>query len=286
MTEDGGELLTIRCFREQDLPFALERTSEEGWDSTRETFEALLNHDGDGCFVAALGGRPVGMVTTVQYEETGWVGNPIVEPGSRGRGVGAKLMARAVQRLELLGVGTLRLEADPLGIGIYRRLGFVDEYESPRFRLHSAARGSPRDCARLVAEELADLADFDAGAFGDRRDRLLRFLFASALATFRVPESGSLGGYLMIQPSTAGARIGPWVALDRDLAEGLLAAALSFVRGVAVVVAMPGPNADGQELVRSWGFEATTPSLRMVRGPVVAHGIPQQVYALANGAVG
>jgi GNAT superfamily N-acetyltransferase len=226
------------------------------------------------------------MVTTVKYEETGWVGNLIVEPASRGRGIGAKLMAEAVRRLEVLGAGTQRLEADPMGIGIYRRLGFMDEYESPRFRLHSVARGSPRDCARLVPEELAELADFDARAFGDRRDRVLRLLFASALASFRVPESGPLRGYLMIQPSTAGARIGPWVAVDRDLAERLLVAALSFVRSGAIVVAMPGPNADSEELVLSWGFEATPNSLRMVRGPAVAQGVPQQVYGLANGAVG
>ena len=75
-------------------------------------------------------------------------------------------------------------------------------------------------------------------------------------------------------------------SLDRDLAERLLAAALSFVRGGAAVVAMPGPNADGQELVRSCGFEATPVSLRMVRGPALAQGVPQQVYGLANGAVG
>jgi len=285
MTEDGGEL-TLRRFREEDLPFAVERASEEGWDNTRESFEPFVTHDPDGCFVAALGGRPVGMVTTVKYQETGWVGNLIVEPGSRGRGVGAQLMAEAVRRLELLGVRTLRLEADPMGIGIYRRLGFVDEYASPRFRLHSVARRSPRGCARLEPEGLAELADLDARAFGDRRDRLLRLLFASALATFRVPDSGPLRGYLMIQPSTAGARIGPWVALDRDLAERLLAAALSFAHRGPVVVAMPGPNADGEELVLSWGFEATPASLRMVRGPAVAQGAPQQVYGLANGAVG
>jgi hypothetical protein len=76
------------------------------------------------------------------------------------------------------------------------------------------------------------------------------------------------------------------VATDPRAAEELLRAALSELAGETVVVALPGLNRVGQELLRRYGFIETPPSFRMIRGVSTAHGRPENVYAIANGAFG
>jgi ribosomal protein S18 acetylase RimI-like enzyme len=286
--EAGGtsEAWRIRPFEEADIPFALEQTTREGWDSTRESFLVLLEHDRSGNLVAEAESRPVGMVTTTRHRATGWVGNLIVEPRSRRRGLGERLMEMALRQLEAAGVTTHRLEADPAGIGIYRRLGFEDEFESPRFRLGRASPVRSEGCRRLSRDDLEALAQLDAAAFGDDRARLLNLILASAHTAYRWPETGPLRGYVVVQRAAVGVRLGPWVAQEPAGAQALLQAALAGVQGECVIVALPGPNVHGCELLRKQGFAPSPSSLRMVRGAATAQGTPEAVYGLASGAVG
>jgi len=90
----------------------------------------------------------------------------------------------------------------------------------------------------------------------------------------------------MVQPSTSGVRIGPWVADDVDAAKELLLAALDRARGRRAIVALPGVNAAGQALLASSGFAPSPPSLRMVRGPAGGEGRPACIFGLASGAFG
>jgi ribosomal protein S18 acetylase RimI-like enzyme len=136
-------LLTV-----DDVDFALAQTSREGWDTTSGVFDTLLAHDPDGCFLAEQRGEPVGMVTTTVFEKSAWIGNVIVPPEHRRRGIGEELTRHA---LTDLCIRTVRLEADPPGVGIYRRLGFKDEFESLRFRHEGLERGTQTE--RVVCRQ-------------------------------------------------------------------------------------------------------------------------------------
>jgi ribosomal protein S18 acetylase RimI-like enzyme len=281
-----GGTPAIRPLRPADVGFCVAQTGREGWTSTVDDFAVHLAHDPEGCFVATVGGDLAGMVTTTHYRETGWIGNLIVPPEHRGRRLGSALMERAIACIESRGTKTFRLEADPLGIGIYRRLGFVDEYTSPRFRLEPGSPGGNESVARLVAGDIPAVASFDAPNFGDDRSRLLALLLDRARAAFRVPRQGSIAGYLLVLGGAHGLRVGPWVAEEPQAARELLQAALASSGGQTVTLAVPGPNHLCQELVRRAGFRETPSSLRMVRGAAAGRGKPENVYALANGAVG
>jgi hypothetical protein len=195
-------------------------------------------------------------------------------------------MEHAIRHLEHAGIATIRLEADPMGINIYRKLGFADEFDSPRFRREPGGTRSTRSAVTLLDANSNVVAAFDEPRFGDDRAGFLRLLHADALASWRAPEEGELRGYLMVQPAVAGARLGPWVASDVGVAGMLLDAALGSFGHGAVILAAPGPNFECRELLASRGFFETPSSLRMVRGPDVGRGRPENVYALANGAAG
>jgi ribosomal protein S18 acetylase RimI-like enzyme len=110
----------IRRFEPDDLDFADSQKSREGWAASRDQFELYLEHDPDGCFVAMAGDQPVGMLMTTCFGPSGWIGNLIVEPDHRGRGIGRALMEHGLDRLRGRGATTVRLEGDPPGIPLYR----------------------------------------------------------------------------------------------------------------------------------------------------------------------
>lgn len=277
----ASERFNVRRFRKSDIPFALEQAGREGWDSTAELFDVFLEHDPDGCFVAEVEGEPVGMITTTRFESSAWIGNLIVSPAFRGSGIGTCLMEHA---LGGAGREIIRLEADPMGVNIYRKLGFVDEFESPRFLCEpDTATGCSSPAGR---RELEAIIDLDREIFGADRFRLLRSFSEIALAFYTAVMKGKPKGYLMVLPSEQGVRFGPCVAAEKQAAVDLYARALEAFGGIRVVTALPVMNRDGIEMLERLGFRPGPSCLRMIKGPDAASGQPGRVYAIASGACG
>jgi ribosomal protein S18 acetylase RimI-like enzyme len=279
-------MVVFRPMEERDIPFALESATREGWHSSAASFRVHLMHDSDGCFIASYGERPVALMTSTCFPRTGWVGNLIVDPEMRRQGLGTRFMKYALGHLAARGCATVRLEADPLGEGIYRRLGFVNEFESPRFRREAGGDRPDVDPVPLLEADIPELRSFDAPYFGEDRGELLRFFLPEVRATYRVPRRGGLAGYLMAQPSLQGLRLGPWVAREPQAAAELLHMVLADFPDEDLVVALPGPNRAGCALLQESGFAATPSSLRMRRGEPIAAGQPATIYGLASGACG
>jgi ribosomal protein S18 acetylase RimI-like enzyme len=280
--------LTIRRFNEGDVEFALSQTAREGWDTTAELFSLSLKHDPEGCFIAEVGGEPAGMVTSTRYGASAWLGNLIVVPHVRRQGVGDRLMSHAIAALSRVGVRTFRLEADPPGVGLYRRLGFVDQFSTIRFRKEPPHRPHPERLARQVtADDVEDVAAYDRTGFGDDRARLLaRIIELTPRAVCVRREDGKVLGYAATLPSAAGVRFGPCVADDAAVAAELLDVILSASRNLAVVTAVPEVNTAAVALMQSRGFEAVGSCRRMRLGPPAAESDPHKLVAIAYGAIG
>jgi len=276
----------IRQLTAADVPFALEQTRREGWSSAAHWFAALIEHDPALCVVAEDGAAPVGMITATRFGRSAWIGNLIVVPEQRRTGLGTRLMERTMDALAALGVRTIRLEADPPGVNIYRRLGFADEFDSLRFRRTGAVATLRSHAVELGAEHVADLLRFDREPFGDDRGRLLGVMRRHAKGAWICVDTDGIRGYAMAVETTGGLHIGPWVAADEGAAADLLGACLALQRGRDVRVGLPAGNDAGCALLRAMGFLPTEPSLRMVWGDRVATGQPERIYGILNGAVG
>ena len=285
---------TIRLFTPGDIEFALAQTTREGWDTAAEFFPLCVTHDPHGCFIAEHDGHRAGMITTTRYARTAWIGNLIVPPEHRHKGIGALLMKHTMTYLFERGVETIRREADLPGVKLYRRLGFGDEFESLRFERRPAgatAAGSSRGRLSSGVETIQtasrdEVTRFDAEYFGDDRSSLLDLLIEGATATYAVRSGGRLGGYAAVQPSASGLRIGPWIAPDREEAECLLGAVLDDFADKTLAVGVPSVNIDAVAMLESHGFRKTPSSLRMVFGQRTAVGRPERVFGIANGAMG
>lgn len=288
---------TLRPFAESDIDFAVRQTTREGWDTTAEFFQTCLALDPDGSIIAEIEGQSVGMTTTTHHRRTGWIGNVIVEPAHRSRGVGRTLVLAAIDRLENRGVSSIRLEADPPGIKLYRSLGFVDEYESlrlqrPADRVHSARHKSKTNPAvrAITSDDLDRLVEHDTACFGDCRERLIRAMWKESLTTVFAQGGGGDVGYAMVLASRTGVRIGPWIAAGAGMASVMLDHMLSnpATSGHQVALGVPATCTDAIALLDRAGFARTASSFRMIRGDAsdALRERSNTVYAIANGAMG
>ncbi|UCE58517.1 MAG: GNAT family N-acetyltransferase [Phycisphaerales bacterium] len=285
--------IDIREFVRGDIEFALLQTKREGWDATTDFFEKCLAHDPHGCFIAEIAGDRAGMITTACYTQSGWIGNLIVPPEQRFKGIGAALMAQALEYLSTKRVETFRLEADPAGIKLYRRLGFVDEFESLRFLRdgkHRSADAKQRAKASQVQpcaeSDISALCALDAEYFGDDRGRMLSLMHKDAQACYVRHSTDGIDGYAFALSSAAGIRIGPWVAQSRTAANNLLEAILTDHGNKTLVAGVPDVNSQAVALLKRNDFHETPSSLRMVRGKPAAVGRPEGIYAIGGGAMG
>ena len=279
-------MIEIRPFTVADIPFALEQTTREGWATGRTMFETYIEHDPQGASVAWHKGGRVGMVTTSRYMASAWIGNLIVPSSCRSRGIGRALMEHGLRHLRDAGACTVRLDGDPPGLALYRSLGFVDEYESLRFRRDPEHTEFTARTEPLEPGDLAEVLAFDTDRFGDDRRRLLRILFRRSRHAFVARRDGSVRGFVLTEKTNLGLRAGPCVATDTEIASELLETVLAAAGPHTVTLGVPAPNQLGRELLEALGFSSTPSSLRMVLGERQAAGNLECIFAIAGGAIG
>jgi predicted N-acetyltransferase YhbS len=279
-------MVAIRLMTQNDIEFVVAQTEREGWASAAHMFSIYLAYEPGGCFVAEDAGRCVGMVTTTRYTGSAWIGNLIVIPEARSRGIGRLLMDCGLAYLDKTEASTVRLDGDPPGIPLYRSLGFVDEWESLRFTGCAARTEVPENVQLANLEDLDAITELDRACFGDDRTRLLRLLHNHAEHVIVVKKHGDVAGFLFVERTNLGLRIGPWVAVDSGTAEELLRGALSSAREQNFTVGVPIANQKSCRLLLEAGFRPTPSSWRMIRGPRVAEGRLDRVFGIAGGAVG
>src|SRR5437867_827307 len=273
--------MKLRVMNMADIPAGMRLKGVAGWNQTPADWERFLSASPEGCFVIEAEGRIVGTATTINYEgRFAWIGMVLVDPDYRGRGIGTRLLEKAIDYLDGSGVPTLKLDATPQGKPIYKKLGFTEEYEVERWVL----RRSP---GAKTSEPPGPLPDFegilkwDRVVFGADRSRLLSSIDRESRDfTLTAERRGSLEGYAAGRRGSLADHLGPWVARDEPSAVELLDEFLRrAARGTLFVDCMKS-SPFARELLASHGFELSRPLTRMFRGPNTHPGRPELVCAI------
>ena len=199
-------------------------------------------------FVLRVAGRPQGFVSAVAYKESGWIGNLLVDPASRGRGFGAALFDFAVARLRQAAVRRIWLTASSDGLPLYQRRGFLlcDRIE----RWQGQGQGGGDRAQQALLEELIAL---DTRCWGEDRSPLVTAL---AMPGMILQQGESLA---LLQPDPAAWQIGPWLSPNRCPRESRLLLLQALERtpaGRPLVVDLLLSSGIGP-LLRSAGFSMT-----------------------------
>jgi GNAT superfamily N-acetyltransferase len=259
-----------------------------GWNQTEQDWRRFLRLEPDGCFVACDGQQICGTVTALKYgKRFGWIGMILVDPAKRGRGIGTRLLKRGIEFLEGAGVETLKLDATPMGLGLYRQLGFVEEYGIERWE--GVARSSRGGGLRPVTpDEVPCLCAWDREAFGADRSTLLISIREEGPAySGLVRSGGEITGFMLGRAGSRAHYLGPWVsAIDSGSAEQLFVEFMHRFDGQQVFVDICRGNSAAQALVKAAGFVPQRPLTRMYRGPNRFPGKPQLVCGIAGPELG
>lgn len=285
-------MVFIRRWTRTDIGYVSESITREGWGYSRRDVERCWHLEPEGCFVAEVGGKSVGHVFSVSYDEAGWIGLLIVNPESRGSGVGEALMRNAIGYLQRKGVETVRLEAVERAVPLYRRLGFAEEFDSLRFSRQTGRseretldRGDEFEVSPVAELDLEDLAVFDSEYFGVNRLMVLRSLYADEPQhCFVAREGGKPVGYIFARKTLTGYWLGPWVCRNARVAESLICACIRAIakEETELRLGMPILNADGVSLVKKLGFQIVGKSVRMVWGKLGRMGDIAGIYGIGG----
>jgi ribosomal protein S18 acetylase RimI-like enzyme len=250
-----------------------------GWNQTAEDWTRLLTANPQGCFAAESEGNVVGTVTTIVYEDRfAWVGMVLVEPEHRGKGLGTRLLQRAVAHLDSRGVACVKLDATPNGKPLYEKLGFVGEYEIERWMLR---REPGNNVSEQRPVDMEDALKLDREIFGADRSSLLRSLDKAApeFTMVRRAKAG-IAGYAFGRRGSLADQLGPWTAVNEDVSAGILDEFLRRSSRDLVFIDFLLENPWALPLLQARGFELSRPLTRMFRGTNEHAGRPELLCAI------
>ncbi|MCP9809437.1 GNAT family N-acetyltransferase [Cyanobium sp. HWJ4-Hawea] len=294
--------MRIRSLREADLDLVT------GW-ARAERFApgigdvAIYRHtDRQGLWVGCLGGRPIGCIAGVRYNDFyGFIGLFLVEPAQRGKGYGRQLWAHALDHLS--GLACIGIEAAPDRIADYAGWGFEPASKTRRWQWNgSPAAGGPGAGVGPGVVGASDPADglillegpaipraavqaYDAAHEPSPRPHFLGDWLDHPAGTVLalVDAKGVCHGFGRIRPCLLqpglGWRLGPLLADTPALAQRLLNALLQRHAGVVLIDA-PGANPQADLLLAGLGFTVVGETLRMYRGVSPSVSL-RDVYGLA-----
>ena len=275
----GEHRLRITRFLPRDIPAFLVMAEREGWICERWEFDFLSAAFPRGGHVAWSDGQPVAFVTAMLHERSGWIGNLLVHPERRGRGLGRRMLTRSLAALEKAGAETIWLTASEDGRHLYESVGFLPLDTVIRWR----GTGSCTACdAYNSGFTLEKAEDVDREGWGDRRGALLRAMAERS----SVPGDGD--GFLMLQRMGQGMHLGPWSCRIPGLAEALLMASWRHDPSSQheVLLDSPAGNRNADRLLSRAGFAACGATVLMYRGEEPVYR-PASIFALASmGSIG
>jgi predicted N-acetyltransferase YhbS len=302
----------LRTYRPADFPSLLDLIGNAFGGESPETVRFAVSASNTTTFVAEIGGSVAGVAQAIAFGQTAWLGNVVVSPTYRRRGLGYALTERALHHA-LEEADTVLLLALGDAQRIYGRLGFVADglygtwarrdppaappvpapaehpaaaaaakLASPATGRVMASGGTGEGAAedRAVAEQCLRL---DNAATGEDRRAYLEYF----MAVMRIAYADGPAGRDRVAAGYS-ARL-PWgtggiIAEDPQVAAGLVGDWLQAFP--ETYLEFPDANEAGCRLASSLRLTRVKENLRMRFGPPVAGFRPQRIYKTLTPAVG
>ncbi len=227
--------------------------------------------------VAELDGVVVGCASGLLNGNAGWLGNIIVLPEWRGRGIGRVLTQGLMDFFRAQKVQSQILIATSMGEPVYRKLGFeIVSYYLFFVREDALPASDPEPCVRPLEhdDEEAVLA-LDQAVSGEQRQAFISQFLADA--SVHESASGIVDGYYL--PDLGNGLV---IASNDEAGVALMRRKLSQGANMSVV---PEANKVAADFLRSHGFVETSRVPRMALGGDVSWQ-PERVYCRASGYCG
>jgi GNAT superfamily N-acetyltransferase len=224
---------------------------------------------------AELDGKIVGCAQGLLTGSSGWLGNIVVLPEYRSRGIGFALTEYLVSFFRAVACTSQILIATKLGEPVYRKLGFEVVTHYIFLARETASAGEPPPSIRPITEkDHTRLLVLDRQATGEVRVDFIRRFFNTG-HLYEAP-TGIEGFFL---PDL---RNGPVIAATKEAGLALLQYKLN--QGSTTIV-VPETNTTALDFLKQSGFRETGSAPRMVLGTDVDWR-PDWIYSRGAGYCG
>ena len=174
---------TIRPMNVSDVAHAIRLSQAEGWNQTEKDWRMLLDNTGNVCVAAEKENRIAGTATAINHgNKIAWIGMVLVDKAFRGMGLGKMLLREIIGKLKH--VESVKLDATPAGVPLYRKLGFITESTIYRMTTGSlyipAIKSSGKNIFNIQNKDFSKINKFDKGIFGADRSYLLMNLMKNS----------------------------------------------------------------------------------------------------------
>ena len=267
---------TMRRLRVEDIPAALQISAQAGWNQTEEDWRTLLELSPDGCLAMEVDGHLAATTTLLCYGcRLAWIGMVLTKGEYQRRGLARTLLANALERAEMMGIETIKLDATEQGRPLYERFGFRVEREIERWS-RTGDNGAPLPASLASAGK--PWHDLDSAIFGADRSQLLDTLAR------RNPPVAISNSYLFSRPGRVTSYLGPYISEDPGTARRMIEECIQSASCGWSWDLFP-ENRDAVEIARDFGFSAQRHLVRMARGREL-RGKQNAIYAIAGFELG
>lgn len=247
---------------------------DEGWKVLPPEAALFRGALAGWAFALRYEDRTCGFVTAVPYPDFAWIGNLIIAPEMRGRGLGRHLFDQVCDKIRKTGIGSLWLTASDQGKPLYTSRGFQECDRVERWQMFIPAhrhRSSPN-----LSVDLDALCKADQQAWSTDRRMILQYL-ATGGEIIRTEKSIAL-----VQNYGAVKVLGPWLAPEdttKEHAAVILAATRAAGGGTLITDILSSSGAGA--LLEDCGFIRCGDCALMVAGSVSGPP-PENAVALAS----
>ena len=267
----------IAVLEDRDIDLAVQLSTAAGWNQTASDWRTLARLYPDGCFGIHSGGNLVATATLICHGgRLGWIGMVLTHPGYRRRGFARALLDHVVQRADVLGIESLKLDATDQGQRLYESLGFRAEQPVERWWMRGDSEPTGPNQRGQFAEPSAAM---DREAFGVDRSRLL-YELGERSAVFTSED-----GFALLRAGVRASYAGPCVARNAEAARGLMTACIREAGTLGCFWDLLPRNGAATELARELGFLPQRQLIRMVRG-ASGTGREDWIYGIAGFELG
>jgi GNAT superfamily N-acetyltransferase len=259
---------TLRLMTANDIPSAMQLSTEAGWNQTADDWEMLLQLAPDGCFAIEAEGTLAASTTLLCYgSKLAWIGMVLTTHQYRGRGFARRLLVEALTQADRRKIESVKLDATDQGKPLYEKMGFRFEQAIERW----AKTGD----SAFPSNPESKWQD-DAEIFGADRSQLLSKL-ANRNPPLTLPQS-----FLFTREGRQTNHFGPSVCDGLDNARSLAERALQTSAWYWDL--LPN-NKNAVALAKDFGFAPQRHLSRMVRGKDL-RGKEDSIYATAGFELG
>ena len=282
---------TLRPLHLSDIDGAMELSSAEGWNQTKNDWKFLIESPGNICMAAECDNKIIGTTTAINYSnQVAWIGMVLVDKEYRGHGFSKMLLRNVFAKLEFC--KSLKLDATPEGRPVYKKFNFKDQYNIVRM-VGVVVKDLPyvEDSGVLIetmnGNDLSEIIALDELAFGANRSVLIEFLIREFPGKgWVLKRNDRIVGIVLGRDGNKYHQVGPVVASRTTDAKILISKALTMMKNQSVVVDVLCDKEELIDWLSSLGFISQRQFIRMYQNKIYFPGVVDRQFLIGGPELG